>query len=538
VIRTSRSVTLAFTYPPLTPFYVPERASWASLEWPRPCPYPARMKHPTKQSVPARALGHSHVSTPRDPEQTLLHRVIRENYPAFLEHAQDTHRIVPWFVRREIETYLRCGILRHGFLRLRCQNCGDERPVPFSCKGRSLCTSCSGRRMADTAAHWVDRVIPRVPTRQWVVSFPFALRYVLAHDHRLCSDVLRLFLQSIFASLRRRARSELRLVGPSRRLKCGAVTALQRFGDGLRLNLHFHSIVLDGVYELDSTSPTGSPLFHPLASPDNAEVARVLRNFARRLKDLLERRGLLASDGQHFEQNELAEEQPLLALLYGASIQSRVALGCRAGQRLQRIGDPIDLDAIDIGSTPRCASTSGLNLHANVSIPVNDRRRLERLARYILRPPFAQDRLSLLPDGRVLVRLKTPWKDGTHHLIFDPIDFIGKLAALVPPPRAHQIRYFGVFAPSYPWRDKIVGDLVGSTAPPDSLPKPAGPGSPSPGLRARRLSWAQLLRRVFRIDVQTCPRCGGTRRIIAAITDPNIADKILNAIGQARPPPA
>jgi len=352
----------------------------------------------------------------RDPESTPLHRVIQQHYAAFLEHAQQKDRVVPWFVRRETEAFLRCGILRHGFLRLRCESCGDERPIPFSCKGRSVCTSCSGRRMADTAARWVDRVIPTIPTRQWVVSFPFALRYVLAYDHLLCSEVLRLFLHSIFASLRRRARSELGLTGPSRRLKCGAVTALQRFGDGLRLNLHIHSIVLDGVYEMDPRSPTGSPIFHPLSPPDDAEVARVLQEFARRLQGLLEQRGQLANDGQHLERDELAEGQPLLALLYGASIQSRVALGRRAGQRLQRIGDQIDLGAIDFGSTPRCASASGLNLHANVSIHGNDRRRLERLARYILRPPLAQERLSLIPDGRILYQLKTPWKDGTHHL--------------------------------------------------------------------------------------------------------------------------
>jgi len=492
--------------------------------------------HSQRPGVAERARRPSH-SGPRDPESSLLYQVVQQNYPAFLANAHQHERVVPWFVRREIEGFLRCGILRYGFLRLRCESCGDERPVAFSCKSRSVCTSCSGRRMADTAAHWVDRVIPKVPTRQWVVSFPFALRYVLAFDHKLCSEVLRLFLQSIFRSLRRRARSELALPGPSRRLKCGSVAALQRFGDGLRLNLHIHSIVLDGVYELDSQTPTGSPTFHPLSAPDDAEVARILQEFGQRLKDLLEERGLLASDGQHFEEDPLAEEQPLLALLYGASIQTRVAIGRRAGQRLQRIGDQIDLDTIDFGVTPRCASASGLNLHANVAIHANDRRRLERLARYILRPPFSQDRLSRLPDGRILYELKTPWKDGTHHLIFEPIDFIGKLAALVPPPRANQVRYFGVFAPSYPWRDSIVGELAQSQTHPLSRPAAEQPDSLGKTLRPRRLSWAQLLRRVFRVDVETCPRCLGHRHIISAIIDPEVAARILDALGLARAPP-
>jgi len=110
----------------------------------------------------------------------------------FLARAERAERPVPRFVERELRAYLRCGLLAHGFVRLRCSACGECRLVAFSCKGRGFCPSCVGRRMADTAAHLVDRVLPPVPVRQWVVSLPHPLRYRLAYDSALCGEVLRL----------------------------------------------------------------------------------------------------------------------------------------------------------------------------------------------------------------------------------------------------------------------------------------------------------------------------------------------------------
>jgi hypothetical protein len=89
----------------------------------------------------------------------------------------------------------------------------------------------------------------------------------------------------------------------------------------------------------------------------------------------------------------------------------------------------------------------GFDLHAGVRVSAWDRGRLERVCRYILRPPISHDRLSLLDDGRVRVELKTPWRDGTRYLVFHPLDFIARLVPLVPPPWANQIRYHGVLAP-------------------------------------------------------------------------------------------
>jgi hypothetical protein len=170
--------------------------------------------------------------TPRLPEQTLLHRVVREQLEPFLARARAREHPAPHFVAQELRAFLRCGILAHGFLRLRCDDCGHDRLVPFSCKRRGFCPSCGGRRMADTAAHLVDRVLPVVPVRQWVLTLPYALLYRCAYDRALTSEVLRAFLRALFAELRRRVRRHWGV----RAEQCGAVTFIQRFGSALNLN--------------------------------------------------------------------------------------------------------------------------------------------------------------------------------------------------------------------------------------------------------------------------------------------------------------
>ena len=194
----------------------------------------------------------------RRPEKSVLYDVVRSELETFLALADATGKGIPRFVERELRAYLECGLLCFGFVRVRCNDCGFDRLVAFSCKGRGFCPSCAGRRMADTAAHLADRVLPTVPVRQWVVSFPWALRFRLAYDRDLCSAVLRLFIRTVFSSLRKRARSRLGPDAP--RARCGAVTFVQRFGDALNLNLHFHTLVLDGVYLPDEAS--GCARFH------------------------------------------------------------------------------------------------------------------------------------------------------------------------------------------------------------------------------------------------------------------------------------
>ena len=174
----------------------------------------------------------------------------------------------------------------------------------------------------------------------------------------------------------------------------------------------------------------------------------------------------------------------------------------------------------------------GFSLHAKVEIAAHDRDGLERLSRYLARPPIATERLSLAPDSRVVYALRRHWKDGTRAFVFDPLDFIARLAALIPRPRTDLLTYHGVLAPAAQWRDLIVPAGERSTRPEPSQSRAAK------ALRPTRSSWAELLKRVFEIDALTCPYCGAKRKLIALLTDGQVVRKILEHLGLSTSAPS
>ncbi len=232
-----------------------------------------------------------------------------------------------------------------------------------------------------------------------MLSFPHDLRYRLAYDARLVTDVLSIFTKTIFAALIERARE----FGAVRNAQCGAVSFIQRFDSALRLNLHIHSLVIDGVYAADGGD---NPQFQVLPAPGDEEIVRLAGLLSRRIRAFLQRRGL-GADSNPEESDPLARDQPWLAALYAASVRGRVG---RTGTRVTRHADQIDPESMDAFSSPRCASGDGFSVHANVSIPAGDRQRLERLAQYCARGPVAIERLEPLPDGRLLYRFKGAWR--------------------------------------------------------------------------------------------------------------------------------
>jgi hypothetical protein len=124
--------------------------------------------------------------------------------------------------------------------RARCEDCGHERLIPFSCKGRGICPSCNARRMCEVAAHLTDHVLPHVPARQWVLSVPKRLRPYLHHDERVADAVLQILLRAIRTTLRRSS------PGAPPHAQLGAVSFFHRFGSSLNVHPHYHLVVLDG----------------------------------------------------------------------------------------------------------------------------------------------------------------------------------------------------------------------------------------------------------------------------------------------------
>ena len=199
--------------------------------------------------------------------------------------------------------------------------------------------------------------------------------------------------------------------------------------------------MLDGVF---SEAPGGALAFHPAPAPSDAEVAAALATIRHRVQRLLVRHGLEPADDATGPADRLADESPVLAGIVGASVQGRVALGPRAGARVRRLGDARDTAAVT-SRGPRQAHLDGFDLHANVWVSANDRAGLERLSRYVLRPPFAQERLRLRSDGRVALELKTAWHDGTRELMFEPLEFLERLAAMTPRPETNLLICHGVW---------------------------------------------------------------------------------------------
>ena len=472
---------------------------------------------------------------PRQPDRGVLYQVVREHFETFREQAAGLRdgEGLPDFVQQEFRDFLRCGWLGGGFARFRCA-CGFERLTPFSCKGRGFCSSCCGRRMTERAAHLVDEVFPHVPVRQWVLSLPVRLRYRLAWDHDLCRAVMGRALRAILGFLRRRARDAGVRDGRS-----GAVAIVQRFGGALNLNVHLHALVLDGVF----TQGGDAVDFHANPGLDTGDVADVLATVKAYVTRLLAQRGEDADDAGGSTVDPCAEDAPALAGLAAAAVQGRVALGTRAGARVRQAGDP--LAAAPVPPRPgRChAHHHGFDLHAELCVPADRRDRLERLCRYVLRPPVAQERLHLTAAGNVRLTLKRPWADGTTHLEFEPLDLLARLAALTPRPRINLVLYHGVLAPRAAWRGLVVrfeqpahsgpevavySEAEAAGAPTDAAEQASGAVSPPP---ADNHHWAELMRRSFGIDVLACPRCGGRLALIAIIEDPAVTGRILRHLG-------
>lgn len=347
-----------------------------------------------------------------------------EHYETWLDLAsvgqfddQGDYRTPKPYVRKAFAKYLQCGIFAHGFARARCDDCGHDYFVAFSCKGRGICPSCTTRRMVETAAHLCGHVFPRLPVRQWVLAVPKRLRYFMQRDGPVLNMVLRIFLRVIAQTLQAHCPG----AGDSDRanVHIGAVAFIHRSGSSLNEHVHFHVCVVDGVFEevardvaaVDKPAAPGV-IFHPARDIDAETVAQAEATLRRRILRAFVGRGLLES----FEAKGMLDYKH-----------------------------------------------SGFSVDAGVCIEAQDRAGLERLLRYCARPPFAMERLR--KTGSELV-----YRCGKQHseprsayvrgakadkLHLTPLELIDRIAALIPPPHTHpgtvtsgcwhRIRRFGMW---------------------------------------------------------------------------------------------
>ncbi len=322
--------------------------------------------------------------------------------------------------------------------------------------------------MANVAAHLVDRVLPAVPIRQWVLSLPFELRRLAAFRADVLSALSRIFHEAVFARYAAWAKREGPSAAPS-----GAVCHVQRFGSSVNLHVHFHSIVLDGVFPRDDA---GRPVFHAAPAPERHELEAVLRRVHGRTVACLRRRKLL-DGGASLEPDRQTLDacRPLLPCSSGS------VKALRDGGEIDREDDataapPSEGDAVDL---------DGFNLHAGVAIAGDDDQSRERLMRYGARPLLAFDRPRRLPDGRIAYRIKTLRDGRAKHRVMTPLEFMARLAAIVPPPRYPLLRYAGVLGPRSRWRRDIAPRPRQRTCLQDPPTNPGASNAPAPSASER-----------------------------------------------------
>ena len=379
----------------------------------------------------------------RRPEETALYQCVAEHWPEFRERMEEQGGL-PKFVEQEFEAYLGCGRLEAGCLELQCRSCGHSLLVALSCKRRGFCAACLARRMSDTAVHLEQEVLPEVPVRHWVCTFPWGVRAVLGYDRELCRAAASAFAQELSRSLKRRAKT---------RLAC-----YQAAASGVAVSA--------------------------------------------------ERAG-----------------QPDLRLLAGGAAESE---------------HPHD----DPRAAEPLAEALGVNLYAKQLVDGRDRKQLERLCRYVMRPPLSQERLEWRPDGSLELTLKNVWKDGTRALVLEPFDLLVRLCSAIPPPWFNMVKYFGVLSSHSRHRARVVPKRIDPLrfAPPaaagDQLELGFSSGSGAATVPvSRRSRWGWLLGHVFRADLDTCSRCGGPMRWVEAATAKADIQRLLAKHGLAPQPP-
>ena len=344
-----------------------------------------------------------------------------------------------------------------------------------------VCPSCDSKRAVVESSHALDELLPAVPYRQWVLVLPKRLRYFVHRDPSLPGEISRILAETLTDFYRRRCAAP-KDAAPAQ------FHVLQRFGSSVNLHLHDHAVVSDGSFSLAG----GVLRFYPAPPLDAREIEKLVEGLRRRiLKRML---------------------------------------------RLQAIPEA---SAAEMLLWPH----SGFSLDGGTCVEAEDRAALERLLLYVLRPAFSLKQLTYKPEVD-LVRYHT--KNGGHgggtefsrELEWSGVEFVKRVAALVPPARRHMVRYYGALGPRSPLREAVSSAARGKSA---GCELEAGYSMTLVGTVARSVKqaaragarkWAACLRRIFEVDPMECA-CGGGMELAAVILDDGELSRILAHQGWA-----
>ena len=253
------------------------------------------------------------------PEYTLIFKVLLNFWLTFKSQREAENLHLPQYVTKEIEAFLTCGLPQYGFLRLQCKSCDEEKIVAFSCKKKGFCISCAGKRQVETATHLIDNVLPFIPYRQIVISFPKALRYWINANKDLYSKIHRLAIQEINSYYCKKA-VEKGIKEP----KTGSITFSQRFGSAAELNPHLHILCADGIWHM----VRGKPKFKKINKMTEIDAKNLTANIATRIINFLKKKGYLDKEASIVllpGKDTLFEESELIQKVHTAYIGRRIA---------------------------------------------------------------------------------------------------------------------------------------------------------------------------------------------------------------------
>ncbi len=405
---------------------------------------------------------------PRKPHLTPLYQCVQDHYETleqlWPERFENRYGFWRPYLKEVMIRYLECGDLDNGFARIRCDECGTERALAFSCKRRYMCPSCHQKRSVAFGEWVLTHVLPPVPYRHFVLSIPKILRRLFLRDRRLLADLSRCGWQAL--------KTVIRAAVPEAEPQPGAIVATQSFGEfAERFHPHLHVLATDGAFY-------GKGLFRVASRFPMKALERLFRHNVLRM--LLDKGRITPKT-------------------------IRIMDGWRH---------------------------SGFNVYCGPRILPGEKRSLERLAAYLIRSSFSQERMEYLPDqGRVLYRSK----DGKEQKSYDALEWLAAMGSHVPGRGQQSIRYYGFLSNAS--RGKRRKEEHEGAEPSPTVLEPKAP----PEGFGKNSAWARFIQKVYEVDPLECPKCGAGMRVIAFISDPPVVRKILEHLGlwlaNARPVP-